>query len=260
MTSLCAGETLGGASGGGELTGLCVDLRLQCVSNDSAATEPPQTELASVFKLPGPAPEEAGSCDVTESSSELKPRGLDPSGEEGAPGDGAIPPELAAPEEGGRERSVGSLQLVYPSWATRGRIGTITIIYSFSLFRQINTYNLKSHDRKLFCFCSSESDQDVKPDLTSPSENIGQEEMFLKGQDKDGDDDKSEKSEEEENVLAESRAQSGDDAAVQEVTGAEPWPAGSSVSAAEGPFLPGEGAEGGLRSRSAKLFRKSFGL
>lgn len=118
MRSHCAGETLGGnryrsalnASDGGELTG--VDLRLQCVSNDST---PPQTELASVYKLPGPAPEEVRSCDVTESSSELKPRGLDHSGEGGASGDVVIPPESAALEGGGLERSVGSLQLVYRS-------------------------------------------------------------------------------------------------------------------------------------------------
>lgn len=97
----------------------------------------------------------------------------------------------------------------------------------------------------------------MKPDLTSPSENMGQEEMTLKGQDKDGDVDKSEESEEEEevkNVLAESRIQTGDDAQIPEVTGEEEWPAGSSVNGADGPVLPEEGAEDDLRSRSGKLF------
>lgn len=110
--------------------GLCVDVRLQCVFNYSAEPEPPQTELASEYLMPGPDPEEVTSCDVTESSSELKPGGLDYNGEEEASADVVISPEIATPEEGGHERSVGSLQLVYPSWATRGRIGTITIVYS----------------------------------------------------------------------------------------------------------------------------------
>lgn len=94
----------------------------------------------------------------------------------------------------------------------------------------------------------------MKPDLTSPSENIGQEEMIVKGQDKDGDVDESEESEEEEevkNVLAESRIQTGDDAEIQEVTGEEEWPAGSSVNGAERPVL----AKEDLRSRSGRLFR-----
>ncbi|TNM96527.1 hypothetical protein fugu_016188 [Takifugu bimaculatus] len=141
------------------------------ISLSCAATEPPQTELTSAYKLPGPPSEEVTSCDITESSSKLKPGGLDHNGEEGDSGDVVVPPEIAAPEEGGRE--------------------------------------------------SLESEQDVKPDLTSPSENMGQEEMILKGQDKDGDVDKSEESEEEEevkNVLAESRIQTGDDAEIPEVT------------------------------------------
>lgn len=117
----------------------------------------------------------------------------------------------------------------------------------------------------MFCFCSLESEQDVKPDLTSPSENIGQEEMILKGQDEDGDVDKSEEKEEEEevkNVLAESRIESGDDAEVQEVTGEEGGPEGCSISGADGPVLPQEGAEDHLGSRSGKIFsgRKPFVL
>lgn len=98
----------------------------------------------------------------------------------------------------------------------------------------------------------------MKPELTSPSENIGQEEM-----DEDGDVDKSVESEEEvKDVLAESRIQTGDDAEIQEVTGEEERPAGSSVNGADGPVLPEEGAEEDPRSRSGKLFsvRKSFVL
>lgn len=86
-----------------------------------------------MYKLPGPAPEEVRSCDVTESSSELKPGGLHDSGEEGASGEVVLPPEIAALEEGGCERSVGSLQLVYPSWATRGRVGTIIHLSTVSV-------------------------------------------------------------------------------------------------------------------------------
>lgn len=103
----------------------------------------------------------------------------------------------------------------------------------------------------------------MEPDLTSPAENIGQEEMILKGQDKDGDVDKSEEEEEEvKNVLAESRIQTGDDAEVQEGTREEERPAGSSVNGADGPLLPEEGAEEDLGSRSGELFsvRKPFSL
>lgn len=111
----------------------CVDVRLQCVSNYSAATEPPQTELASAYELPGPPSEEVTSCDITESSSKLKPGGLYHNGEEGDSGDVVVPPEIAAPEEAGCERSVGPLQLVYPSWTTRGRIGTIIQLSTVSV-------------------------------------------------------------------------------------------------------------------------------
>ncbi|XP_029698363.1 uncharacterized protein [Takifugu rubripes] len=175
------------------------------ISLSCAATEPPQTELASAYKLPGPPSEEVTSCDITESSSKLKPGRLDHNGEEGDSGDVVVPPEIAAPEEGGRE--------------------------------------------------SLESEQDVKPDLTSPSENMGQEEMILKGQDKDGDVDKSEEEEEVKNVLAESRIQTGDDAEIPEVTGEEEWPAGSSVNGADGPVLPEEGAEDDPRSSEEDLYR-----
>lgn len=95
--------------------------------------------------------------------------------------------------------------------------------------------------------------------------------MVLKGQDTDGDVDKSEESEEEEveekeevvkNVVSESRIQTGDDAEIQEVPEEEEKPAGSSVNDADGPVLPEEGGEEDLRSRSGKLFsaRKSFVL
>lgn len=102
----------------------------------------------------------------------------------------------------------------------------------------------------------------MEPDLTSPAENIGQEEMILTGQDKDGAVDKSEEEEEVKNVLAESRIQTGEDAEVQEGTGEEERPAGSSVNGADGPVLPEEGAEEDLGSRSGELFivRKPFGL
>lgn len=94
---------------------MCVDVRLKHVFDYSAAAEPPQTELVSEHTGPGPGPQEVGGCDITESSSELKPSGLDHNGEEGASGDVVVPPEIAAPEEGGGERSAGCLQLVHPS-------------------------------------------------------------------------------------------------------------------------------------------------
>lgn len=138
------------------------------------------------------------------------------------------------------------------------------MIYCFRLFREINTRHLDSKSRKWFCFCSLESDQDGKPDLTSPAENIAREETGLKGQEEDGEVAKTEEEEEEEkNVLAESRLQTGDDGEVQEVTGEEGRPAGSSVNGADGPFLPEEDGEDDPRSRFGKLFsviRKSPGL
>lgn len=89
---------------------LCVDVRFKCVFNSShsAANEHPQTEVSSAYKLPSPNPEEVRSCDMSESSSELKPRGLDHDGEEEASAHVVVQPEIAAQEEGGSRRSVGS--------------------------------------------------------------------------------------------------------------------------------------------------------
>lgn len=86
-----------------------------------------------------PHPEHAGSCDVSESSSELGPGGLDNEGEEGASSDALGQTEAAAQEGGSGERSVGSRvfasRLACPHPATRGRRDTAGIDSGFSLFR-----------------------------------------------------------------------------------------------------------------------------
>lgn len=103
----------------------------------------------------------------------------------------------------------------------------------------------------------------MTPEPSSPSEDVAQEEMVLKGEDEDGDVDKSEEREEEgevKSVLSESRSQTGDDAEILEVTGEEEQPSGSPVNSADEPVLPEEGAEEDLKSRSGKLssIRESF--
>lgn len=90
--------------------------------------------------------------------------------------------------------------------------------------------------------------------ITSSSENIGQEEMVLKGLDEDRGVVKTEESEEEEveNALAEPRIQTGNDAEIQEATGEEEWPAGSSVNSGNGQFVPEEDVDDDPRSRFVK--------
>lgn len=89
---------------------LCVDFRFKCVFNSShsAATEHLQTEVSPAYKLPSPNPEEVRSCDMSASSSELRPRGLDHDDDEDASTHVVVQPEIAAQEEGGSRRSVGS--------------------------------------------------------------------------------------------------------------------------------------------------------
>lgn len=89
---------------------LCVDVRFKCVFNSShsAATEHPQTEVSSAYKPPSPNPEEVRSCDMSDSSSDLRPRGLDRDGGEEASAHVVVQPEIAAREEEGSRRSVGS--------------------------------------------------------------------------------------------------------------------------------------------------------
>lgn len=78
--------------------------------------------------------------------------------------------------------------------------------------------------------------------------------MVVKGQDEDRGVVKTEESEEEEmeNVLAEPRIQAGSDAEIQEATGEEEWPAGSSVNSADRQFVPEEDVDDDPRSRFVK--------
>lgn len=78
--------------------------------------------------------------------------------------------------------------------------------------------------------------------------------MVLKGLDEDRGVGKTQESEEEEveNVLAEPRIPTGNDAEIQEATGEEEWPAGSSVNSADGQFVPAEDVDEDPRSRFVK--------
>lgn len=186
-------------------------------SQSRAVTEDSENRSCSACKPAGP--EVIKSHNVSESSPDSEPTGLDHSGEDRHAANSVKEPETTAPADA----SVSSKS---------------------------------DHDAKQDPECATTRLKEVTS-LENTKQDIG-EEIILKGQDKDGDVPKAKQGDEmkEEGENASTDAQAGKDAEIQEVTGREEEPAGSPSADVKADVTEKEdSAQGGLRNSEEDLYR-----